>query len=212
MIPVRAVVPMKEAALAKQRLAPVLGAAARQALALAMLEDVLAALVQVRSLAGIVVVTADAAAARIAARFGADAAAERAREGHTEAVAAAARRLAQAGEGMLTIPADVPLIEAADVERILATEGQFVIVPAHDSRGSNAVLCRPADAVPLRFGEASYAPHLAAAEARGIAPVTLRLERIALDIDGPDDLAAFLRIASRSRARAVLEHEAGTIR
>jgi len=205
MIPVRAVVPVKETALAKHRLSPVLGAAARQALALAMLEDVLAALAPVRPLAGILVVTADADAARLAARFGAAVSTEAARDGHTEAVAAAARRLAQAGEGMLTIPADVPLIEPADIERILATKGRFVIVPAHDEQGSNAVLCRPADAVPLRFGEASYAPHLAAAEARGIVPATLRLERIARDIDGPDDLAAFQRIPSRTRSRAVLE-------
>jgi len=205
MIPVRVVVPVKEIALAKQRLSPVLGAAARQALALAMLEDVLAALAQVHLLAGILVVTADAEASRVAAQFGAATSDECARDGHSEAVAAAARRLALAGEGMLTIPADIPLVAPADIDRILATDGRFVIVPAHDERGSNAVLCRPADAVPLRFGEASYAPHLAVAEARGIVPVTLRLERIALDIDGPDDLAAFQRIPSRTRSRAVLE-------
>ena len=204
MSPVRAVVPVKEIALAKQRLAPTLDAAVRQVLALAMLEDVLDALTLAPGLAGILVVTADAAAARIAARCGAAVTDEAARDGHTEAVAAAARRLARAGEDMLTIPADVPLVAAEDIERLLAVRGRFVIVPAHDERGSNAVLCRPADAVPLRFGEASYAPHLAASSARGIAPVTLRLPRLALDIDGPDDLAEFLRRPSRTRARAAL--------
>jgi 2-phospho-L-lactate guanylyltransferase len=202
---VRAVVPVKEIALAKQRLAPALDAAARHDLALAMLEDVLDALSRARGLAGSLVVTADAAAARIAARFGADVSADAARDGHSEAVAAAARRLAKAGEDMLTLPADVPLVLAEDIERIVATRGRFIIVPAHDGRGSNAVLCRPADAVPLRFGEASFEPHLAAAVARGIAPVTIALPRIALDIDRPDDLAAFLRAPAGTRARAVLE-------
>lgn len=206
---VRAVVPVKEIALAKQRLAGALGDAARQALTLAMFEDVLDALVRVRTLAGILVVTADAAATHIAAQFSAETSDEAARGGHTEAVAAAARRLAQAGEGMLTIPADVPLVMPEDIERILEARGRFVIVPARDGRGSNAVLCRPADAVPLRFGEASFAPHLAAAEARGIVPVTLRLQRLALDIDGPDDLAEFLRIPSTGRARAVLDRARG---
>jgi 2-phospho-L-lactate/phosphoenolpyruvate guanylyltransferase len=63
--------------------------------------------------------------------------------------------------------------------------------------------------VPLRFGETSYAPHVAAAAARGIEPVTLRLERLALDLDGPDDLAEFLRLPSHTRARAVLERARG---
>jgi 2-phospho-L-lactate guanylyltransferase len=205
MSPVRAVVPVKDIALAKQRLAPALDDAARRDLALAMLEDVLDALSRVRGLAGILVVTADAAAARIAARFGADVSAEAALDGHTEAVAAAARRLTRAGEDLLTLPADVPLVLPEDIERIVATRGRFVIVPAHDGRGSNAVLCRPADAVPLRFGAASYEPHLAAAAARGIAPVSIALPRLALDIDGPDDLAAFLRVPSNTCARAVLE-------
>ena len=66
----------------------------------------------------------------------------------------------------------------------------FTIVPARDDLGSNAVLCTPADAVPLRFGDNSFFPHLAAARAHGIEPNVVRLPRIALDIDTPDDLAA----------------------
>ena len=71
----------------------------------------------------------------------------------------------------------------------------FTIVPARDRMGSNAVLCSPADAVPLRFGDDSFFPHLDAARARGIEPEVVRLPRIALDIDTPEDLALFLRAA-----------------
>ena len=60
---VYAVVPVKSTQDAKRRLAGVLGAARRQELALAMFEDVLATLSRVRELAGIIVVTADPAAA-----------------------------------------------------------------------------------------------------------------------------------------------------
>ena len=63
---VYAVVPIKETEDAKRRLAGVLDAPRRRDLALAMFEDVLAALSQVRELAGIVVVTADPAAAATA--------------------------------------------------------------------------------------------------------------------------------------------------
>jgi len=66
-----AVVPVKETVAAKQRLAALVPAHLREGLALSMLEDVLGALAAVRTLAGLVVVTADAAAAKIAARHGA---------------------------------------------------------------------------------------------------------------------------------------------
>jgi 2-phospho-L-lactate guanylyltransferase len=80
----------------------------------------------------------------------------------------------------------------------------FTITPARDERGSNAVLCSPAGAVPLRFGEDSFFPHLAAARARGIEPEVVRLPRIALDIDTPQDLALLLGTHARTRAHALL--------
>jgi 2-phospho-L-lactate guanylyltransferase len=62
------------------------------------------------------------------------------------------------------------------------------------------VLVSPPAAVPLRFGEDSFFPHLAAAEARGIVPTVLHLPGIALDIDNPVDLAHFAQLGSRTRA------------
>ena len=203
-----AVVPVKETRDAKQRLAGVLTPRQRQELALAMLEDVLAALTAVPELAGILVVTIDPAAAAIAARHGSRIVADGARDGHTGAVAAATRRLAAEGRGLLEVPGDIPLVEADDVSELIAAHGRapaFTIVPARDQRGSNAVLCSPPDAVPLRFGENSFFPHLAAARACGIEPKVMALPRIALDIDTPDDLALLLAAASRTRARELLD-------
>jgi 2-phospho-L-lactate guanylyltransferase len=211
MMKVWAVVPVKELGAAKQRLAGALDPALRRALALAMLEDVLAALAVVPQLAGIVVATADPQAAALAARHGATVSREDAALGHSEAVAAVARRLARDGAAMLTLPADIPLVRPADIARLLAPCSEapgFAIAPAHDGLGSNAVLCAPADLVPLRFGGASFAPHVAAARARGLNPLILDLPRIALDLDEAADLAAFLAIPSRTRARALLHAEA----
>jgi 2-phospho-L-lactate guanylyltransferase len=205
-----AVVPIKETSDAKRRLASVLGGARRQQLALAMCEDVLATLTGVRELAGIVVVTVDPAAAAMAARYGARVLSAGAREGHTGAVAAAARQLA--AEGMLTVPADIPLAEGDDIRELIdvhrrtSRDGRaFTIVPARDERGSNAILCSPAAAVPLRFGADSFVPHLAAAKRCAIEPAVVHLPRIALDIDTPDDVALFLATPSSTRARALLE-------
>jgi len=167
-------------------------------------------LARVDELAGTVVVTADAAAAAIAARHRAGVMEEGAPDGHTGAVAAAARRLV--GDGMLTVPGDIPLLEPDDVRRLMSTHCEamwhsaraFTIVPARDEKGSNAVLCSPAGAVPLRFGEDSFFPHLDAARSCNIEPAVLRLARIALDIDTPQDLAQLLGTRARTRAHALL--------
>jgi 2-phospho-L-lactate/phosphoenolpyruvate guanylyltransferase len=205
-----AVVPVKDTTAAKQRLAAAVPPTLRQALALAMLEDVLAALAAATGLSGRLVVTTDPAATALAARYGAECTAEAAGDGHTGAVMAAARRLKADGRtGMLTVPGDIPLVSAPEIEALLAAHRpapSFTIAPSHDKQGSNAVLISPPDAVPLRFGDDSFFPHLAAAEARGIAPTVLHLPGIALDIDNPADLAHFARLGSRTRAGLWLAH------
>jgi 2-phospho-L-lactate guanylyltransferase len=203
-----AVVPVKGGAGAKQRLGDAVAPDLRRRLALAMAEDVLAALTATPDLRGVIVVTADAAARALAERYGAQVLTEGAEAGQTGAVAAAARALAREGRGaMLTIPGDVPLITPEEVARVIAAHDRvpdFVIAPAHDERGSNAILCAPPEAVPLTFGNDSFRPHLAAARRAGLEPKILRLPGIGLDIDNPADLAAFMKIPSRTRARAVL--------
>jgi 2-phospho-L-lactate guanylyltransferase len=204
-----AVVPIKATADAKQRLGNAVTSALRRRLALAMAEDVLAALAASPALAGIIVVTIDEAAAALAARYGARVFADGARDGQTGAVTAAARRLAREGKGaILTIPGDVPLVTPEEIDRIVAAHDRtpdFIIVPAHDERGSNAILCAPPDAVPLKFGDDSFFPHLDAAQRAGLEPKILRLPGVGLDIDNPADLASFLKLPSKTRARALLE-------
>ena len=206
-----AVVPVKERVSAKERLAPILRPEARQALALAMLEDVLAAVTAASGIAGILVVTVDAKAGRLAARYGARVIEVGARDGHTGAVTAAARLLAAEGRaGMLTLPADIPLVTPAEIAGVLVAHPpapSFTIVPSHDERGSNAIACSPPDVVPLRFGDDSFYPHLQAAEVCGIRPTVLHLPGIALDIDNAEDVVSFMRTQSSTRAWAVLAEE-----
>jgi len=204
-----AVVPIKETARAKQRLKDAVPAALRPRLALAMAEDVLSALAAAPGLSGIAVVTLDAAASELAGRYRARVFADGAREGQTGAVRAAARALTREGRtAMLTIPGDVPLITPEEVRELLDAHDRtpdFIITPAHDGRGSNAVLCAPPELVALQFGDDSFVPHLAAARRIGIEPKIVRLAGIGLDIDNPQDLAAFLKVPARTRTRALLQ-------
>jgi len=199
-----AVVPVKDTSAAKQRLAAAVPPALRQQLMLAMLEDVLAALAEASGIAGRLLVTTDPMAQRLASRYRADWLTDGAGDGHTGAVAAAARHLAANGAaGMLTVPGDIPLVTGAEITQLIEARRptpSFTIAPSHDEQGSNAIIVSPPDAVPLRFGDNSFFPHLAAAEARGIRPTVLHLPGIALDIDNPADLRHFAQLGSRTRA------------
>jgi 2-phospho-L-lactate guanylyltransferase len=206
-----AVVPVKELTDAKQRLSSRLSLEERRALATIMLEDVLDAVSAVEALAGILVVTIDPVAASLASRYGARVATEGAREGHTGAVSAAGRLLVREGRaGMMTLPGDIPLISSTEIAATLAAHRPapaFTIVPAHDELGSNTIILSPPDAVPLRFGENSFYPHLEAARARGIEPLIVRQPGIGMDIDHPVDLVTFLLMSPpiRTRTLAFLE-------
>jgi 2-phospho-L-lactate guanylyltransferase len=209
-----AVIPVKETAAAKERLADAVPRHLRAGLALAMLEDVLAAVSKTlhlgsRGLAGIAVVTLDPDARALAERCGARILTDDARGGHTAAVAAAARTLAAEGRGgMLQMPGDIPLVSAAEISLLLAlrrASPSFTITPSHDDFGSNAVLVCPPTAVPLTFGDDSFFPHLRAAQACGINPLIVRQHGISLDIDRPEDIWAFAQLRSRTHAQAYIE-------
>jgi 2-phospho-L-lactate/phosphoenolpyruvate guanylyltransferase len=147
-------------------------------------------------------------ARRLAARYGARVLAEEANRGHTAASSLGARTLAREGAaGMLQVPADIPLITPEDVGALLQAHGQapaVTLAPSRDRRGSNAVVCSPADLLPLGFGEDSFLLHLRRARALGIEPCVLERPALALDLDRPSDLAAFLAIPSQTRTYACL--------
>ena len=209
-----AIVPIKELEGAKQRLAPLLSPAQRRALIEVMMGEVLEAVAGAKSLAGLMVVTLDPQATALASRLGARVTIDGARDGHTGSVTAGLKLLAREGRGgMITVPADIPAATSAEIDAVVAAHlpgPSFTISPAHDDLGSNAVICSPPDSVPLRFGDNSYFPHLDAARRCGIEPTVIRQPGIAMDIDHPVDLAAFLRLpqSTGTRTRRFLE-EAG---
>jgi 2-phospho-L-lactate guanylyltransferase len=200
--------PVKDLRHAKQRLTGVLGPDERRALFRAMLEDVLTALAASEGLAGTLMVTRDPEAQVLAARYGARTLAEQANRGHTAASTFGARTLAREGvAGMVQLPADIPLVMPDDVAALLRVHGEapaVTLTPSRDQRGSNAVVCSPPDLLPLRFGEDSFFPHLQRARALGVEPRIVRRPGLALDVDTPEDLAAFLAAPSATRAYAYL--------
>jgi 2-phospho-L-lactate/phosphoenolpyruvate guanylyltransferase len=189
-----AIVPVKALGDCKQRLAAVLPAESRRRLMLAMLEDVLAMLRRVEALGQVLVVTPDAAAAQIAEAAGAMVLREARGTGHSAAVVAGfAHARAHGAARALTLPADVPLATAEEIDRAIAIDAAVVLVPSRDGDGTNALLASPTVAIAPSFGPGSFARHLAQAAATGIACRTLRLPGLGLDIDEPADLHDLIR-------------------
>ncbi len=185
-------VPIKEAAYAKQRLATILTMKERIELARAMCHDVLQTLAEWNDHPEVNVVTTDAFARELAARFKFGVIGDN-NSGETHAIAlATSESKARGATCTWVIPADIPLASSEELQAIAeaAPSSGSVLVPDAAGRGTNAALRSPADLFPLRFGNDSYLPHLAAARATGLPYVTLQLPGIARDIDRPDDLLA----------------------
>ncbi|HEV2687439.1 MAG TPA: 2-phospho-L-lactate guanylyltransferase [Bryobacteraceae bacterium] len=200
-------VPVKNLANAKQRLSSVLNPEERLALAQAMCEDVLQELARWRARPGVAVVTGDPFARDLAARFDFEVIADSVNPGETGAIEMATAECRRRGAARtLVIPADIPLIETSELQKIVdsAPPGGAVLVPDAAGRGTNAALRVPADLFPLRFGNDSFLPHLAAAKATGKPCVVLELPGIALDIDRPEDLQELAAAKGERRSQRLV--------
>jgi len=197
-------VPVKNTSAAKQRLAAVLDQPSRTALAQAMLHDVLTMLHHWKTRPSVAVVTSDPYAVRLATEYEFEVIPDPDNPGETGAIEMATRICVARGvDYSLVIPADIPLIQAWELEEILKhapAEGS-VLAPAADGRGTNAIFRRPADLFPLRFGNDSFKPHHAVAQATGKPCAVLNLPGIAVDVDNPEDLDQLISSPGETRAQ-----------
>ena len=202
-----AVVPVKRLDAAKQRLAGVLDPAARRGLSLAMLADVLDALDATAGLDGAAVVSRDADVMELARRRGLRVIPETGADLNA-AVAQAANVLSAEGcARLLVMPADLPLAGPEEIAQVLAALPEapgLTLVADRHGVGTNGFLCSPPDAVAPCFGADSFARHLEAARDAAIPATVLRLPGLALDIDTPEDLRAFMEAPGPTWAHAAL--------
>ncbi len=189
----RAVLPIKDFANAKQRLASILDVDERAGLCRAMVEDVLLAVEACPMIDDIAIVTNDERAIELGRQFHAEVINEPPEKGLIPAVQHAASTLAAAGvDRMIFLPGDVPLVTPDELEAILDGFAEPVkgicLVPASDLGGTNCLVASPPDCVVFQFGIDSFRKHVAAAGAAGLSPVVLKLPGLGLDVDTPQDL------------------------
>jgi 2-phospho-L-lactate/phosphoenolpyruvate guanylyltransferase len=178
-------VPLKALAAAKGRLGPWLSPLERRLLAIAMFEDVVAALQAVAGLEAPVVVSPDREVWRRAEAIGCRVVEEPAGAGGLNAALALAADGLAGADGLLVVAADLPLASASSIARVLAAAAAapVVVVPSHDGDGTNVLAWREPRSFAPRFGPDSAARHLSA-------PGAVRLDdrRLALDVDTVEDL------------------------
>jgi 2-phospho-L-lactate guanylyltransferase len=199
-------VPVKNLADAKQRLSPVLNPEERFALAQAMCEDVLQALAAWQGRPAVAVVTSDSFARDLAVRFNFEVIADD-NSGETSAIEMATAVCRERGaSSTLVVPADIPLIEPSELQKIVdsAPAAGAVLVPDAAGRGTNAAWRAPSDLFPLRFGNDSFLPHKAAAEATRLPCVVLELPSIARDMDRAEDLYELAAASGERRSQRLL--------
>jgi 2-phospho-L-lactate/phosphoenolpyruvate guanylyltransferase len=197
-------IPVKNLKHAKQRLATVLDQSARTEFAQAMLTDVLEAMNSWPDRPRVSLVTNDPFAVELARNFDYEVIPDTAGQSETDAIEMATRVCEQHGAKFtLVLPGDIPLINVSELEQILrsAPPQGTVLVPSSDKRGTNAAFRSPCGLFPLRFGNDSFRPHVAAAHLTGKSCTVLSLPGMALDIDTPSDLQQLSAAPGQTRSQ-----------
>src|ERR1700719_469502 len=190
--------PIKDLRHAKQRLAGFLSPEERFQLAQAMLADTLRAVRNVRKAGKVFVVTNYAPAMRVAEESGWGLLPEERQISESASVDTASRECERRGiTAVLRIPLDVPLVQARDIDDLLAVvcaAPAVVIVPSRDGTGTNAILRTPPTLFPSHFGNGSFAKHCDEAQRAGAQVVVRRNARLEMDVDDEADLRALAQL------------------
>lgn len=195
--------PVKALDRAKARLAPDFDETQRRAIATALLEDALSLCTSADFLEWWVVSVDDHVLAR-ASEAGLKTVADPG-GGLNAAVAAGIGEAVAAGaESVTVVPCDIPLAYRGDLVDLLDTgaTSDIVLVPAGDDGGTNALYLSPPGLIPPAFGPGSLQRHIALAAKERYRCSILSLPRMALDVDTPADVDAFLAAAGEFGGRS----------
>ena len=194
--------PLKEFAASKQRLAGVLSVTERACLLQSMVGDVLGVLTQHPDIKRIAICSRDRAALWLANHFGVEFIDEQRTHAAdlNHAVNSAVRGLAAEGcDDILVVHGDLPLLSAQDVSTFLlrhrsarAALSAVTIAPDRRGLGTNLLAWRPLQQFQTQYGADSFAKHCAQAHALDAQLTICELPGARCDIDEPEDLLLML--------------------
>lgn len=195
-----AIVPVKPLRRGKSRLAGMLTEDERTLLNQELLERTLKTLTKLKELDKILVVSRDPQVLTIARNHGAKTVQEDGQP-HLNTALARATVVAQvhATQGVLILPADLPLLTEDDVLTLIdraATPPVAVIAPDRHGKGTNALLMVPAGLIEYDFGENSFERHCERIKKAGAKLEVVELPSLGLDLDLPEDLEMIRKLES----------------
>ncbi len=201
-----AILPVKRAQAAKQRLKGFLATKQREALARLLYAHTLAALCSADGIDRVAVVTSDKETAAHARRSGALVFEESEQISHSVSADAACLHAMELGAStVLLVPIDVPTVTSTDFTRLAAAARPgLVVVPSSDGTGTNALVRTPPDCIESRFGPGSFRAHLDQARSKGVPADVLRVPGLMFDIDTPEDVAELLASAPECEVSSFL--------
>jgi 2-phospho-L-lactate guanylyltransferase len=203
---VYAVVPVKKLGVTKRRLSRVLTPQQRQQLTLAMLQDVLTA-INCSKVDTSVVVGEDDAVGEMAKKFGSSYLSANGADLNGAIENAQDWCLQNGASAVLVLPADLPLLEVEDINRILelgAGDSAVVLSPSRDW-GTNALYQTPPKQIPACFGPQSFMRHIKEAYQRGISVRLHFSHSLAADVDCARDLKKVFHSKQKTVTKQVLE-------
>jgi 2-phospho-L-lactate guanylyltransferase len=192
--------PLKEFAAAKQRLAGVLSSAERAQLFEAMVEDVLHVLTAHPSAGNIAICSRDQAARWLASYYGIEFIdeAKLLTCNLNETVYAASREVFARGENnLVVVHGDLPLLSANEFAEFLQTHNNrqasaVTIAPDRRASGTNLLAWRALPDFTTCYGENSFRRHCGQAKTLNVEPAICDLPGACCDIDEPEDLLRLL--------------------
>ena len=187
-----AIIPVKPLRRGKSRLSSVLSLEARTALNHYLLSNTLEILASVPEIEYSLVVSRDPQALTIAREYGARTVQE---QGSPQLNIALTRAtmvaLSHSVQGVLIIPADLPLLTVEDIHEVVkrAVDPPVVVItPDRHHQGTNALLISPPGLIQYEYGPDSFQRHCFQAEKVGARLEICERGSVALDIDFPEDL------------------------
>jgi 2-phospho-L-lactate/phosphoenolpyruvate guanylyltransferase len=200
------IIPVKPLRLAKSRLAAVLTPEQRQRLAEAMLRHVLSVVRSVPQVTGTLVISRDNRALALAREYGAKTVQETGTPELNTALLRATQVVASwRTDGVLILPADLPLLAPQDVSGIIKMghdDTCVVLATDRNKDGTNAMLVRPPGLIQYAYGPGSFQRHGVLARDAGASVYLYNSERLVQDIDLPEDIENYYRIIYRSSYNA----------
>jgi 2-phospho-L-lactate guanylyltransferase len=200
-------IPVKNLSNAKFRLSSVLNLEERHLLCLSMLNDVIDAVINVKQIKNITIITSDKKIREYTKKMSILCLNDEKNDLNLALEFGVKKIIHKGAKSILILPIDIPLVKSTDIESLIddgLNSRCMIVVPSLDGGGTNALFMRMPDIIKLKFGPTSFKDHCTEARSKKIPIKILRIFNMALDIDTNRDLIRFLNLKNRTKTYSFL--------